>query len=198
MLAPSSGFPDRERIRLQRFLIGIRVTTTHDAQLRTSRTPRVVKKITNAGANQLNFRLREGQQMTVSDYFLRTHNRRLTFPTLPCVEVGSGALLPLELCMIEEGQIMRKQVPPEKTKDVLDFATKKPADRLRSIAEGLNVLQYGQSEYVKQFGMKVSPNAGPLKISARVLPAPTLKYGLGSRQAAIVSPLVTLNVYLCQ
>lgn len=34
---------------------------------------------------------------------------------------------------------MRKQVPPEKTKDVLDFATKKPQDRLQSIKNGLAV-----------------------------------------------------------
>jgi eukaryotic translation initiation factor 2C len=34
---------------------------------------------------------------------------------------------------------MRKQVPPEKTKDVLDFATKKPKDRLDSIRNGLAV-----------------------------------------------------------
>lgn len=34
---------------------------------------------------------------------------------------------------------MRKQVPPEKTKDVLDFATKKPHDRLASIKAGLGV-----------------------------------------------------------
>lgn len=34
---------------------------------------------------------------------------------------------------------MRKQVPPEKTKDVLDFATKKPDDRLASIRAGLSV-----------------------------------------------------------
>ncbi len=44
---------------------------------------------------------------------------------------------------------MRKQVPPEKTKDVLDFATKKPQDRLASIRAGLGVLAYGQSEYVR-------------------------------------------------
>ena len=34
---------------------------------------------------------------------------------------------------------MRKQVPPERTKDVLNFATKKPADRLQSIRDGLGV-----------------------------------------------------------
>lgn len=53
--------------------------------------------------------------------------------------MGNGALIPLELCEVEPGQIMRKQVPPEKTKDVLDFATKKPQDRLRSIHNGLGV-----------------------------------------------------------
>jgi hypothetical protein len=34
---------------------------------------------------------------------------------------------------------MRKQVPPEKTKDVLEFATKRPQDRLNSIKNGLSV-----------------------------------------------------------
>ena len=34
---------------------------------------------------------------------------------------------------------MRKQVPPEKTKLVLEFATKKPAERLNSIRASLGV-----------------------------------------------------------
>ena len=36
---------------------------------------------------------------------------------------------------------MRKQVPPEKTKDVLEFATKKPNERLGSIRNGLGVAE---------------------------------------------------------
>jgi hypothetical protein len=34
---------------------------------------------------------------------------------------------------------MRRQIPSEKTKDVLDFATKRPRDRLESIKTGLAV-----------------------------------------------------------
>ena len=34
---------------------------------------------------------------------------------------------------------MRKQVPPDKTTSVLDFATKRPNDRLGSIVNGLGV-----------------------------------------------------------
>lgn len=64
-------------------------------------------------------------------------------------QVGNGALIPLEVCTVVAGQIMRRQVPPEKTKDVLDFATKRPDQRLASIRNGLGVLAYGQSEYVR-------------------------------------------------
>ncbi|KDQ64588.1 hypothetical protein JAAARDRAFT_116696 [Jaapia argillacea MUCL 33604] len=176
-LAPARGLPDRERIRLQRFITGIRVITVSADPTAVSRTPRVIKKLSSAGASDLTFTMREGGSLTVADYFRRTQNRPLQYPGVLCVEVGSGALIPLELCRVPPGQIMRKQVPPEKTKDVLDFATKKPQDRLASIRNGLGVLQYGQSEYVRQFGMVVNETGGALKLGARVLQPPTLKYG---------------------
>lgn len=111
-LAPKRGFPERERLRLQRFISGIRILTTHTDQTgRVSKTPRVVKKISQAGAADLHFTMREGGSMGVAAYFQRVTGKPLQFPDLPCVEVGSGALIPLELCVVPEGQIMRKQVP---------------------------------------------------------------------------------------
>jgi eukaryotic translation initiation factor 2C len=41
---------------------------------------------------------------------------------------------------------MRKQVPPEKTKGVLEFATKRPQDRLNSIRAGLGVCESLRSQ----------------------------------------------------
>lgn len=52
------------------------------------------------------------------------------------------------------------------------------------------VLAYGQSEYVRQFGMHVEQS--PLKIQARVLEPPTLRYGQGSRQQTIVSSSISI------
>ncbi|PCH41081.1 Piwi-domain-containing protein [Wolfiporia cocos MD-104 SS10] len=187
VLAPQRGFPDRERMRLQRFLTGLRVIATPPRQqARRRNNPRVVKKVSPAGANSLSFTMREGGTTTVARYFQQTYNYTLRFPDIVCVEVGNGALIPLELCTVEPGQIMKKQVPPEKTNDVLQFATKKPPERLASIAAGLGVLQYGQSDYVRQFGLHVAPDARPMSVSARVLPPPTLKYGPGSQQPTIV------------
>jgi eukaryotic translation initiation factor 2C len=89
---------------------------------------------------------------------------------------------------------MRKQVPPDKTPSVLEFATKKPEARLDSIFKGLDVLQYGQSEYVRSFGLQVN-STGPVKIQARVLNPPTMIYGVGSRQPTVVSVILSSHTH---
>ncbi|KAL0949487.1 hypothetical protein HGRIS_009541 [Hohenbuehelia grisea] len=184
VLSTRRGFPDRERLRLQRFISGIRIVTNQPTAAGVRQAPRVVKKVTTAGAKDLSFTMREGGTMTVDAYFRQVHGRPLQFPEIVCVEVGSGALIPLELCTVPPGQIMRKQVPPEKTKQVLEFATKKPQERLNSIRQGLEVLDYGQSEYLRAFNMHVDISS-PLRMQARVLPPPKLKYGPTSKQPTI-------------
>ena len=96
---------------------------------------------------------------------------------------------------------MRKQVPPDKMNSVLDFAIKRPNDRLESIVSGMSVcfssaflaktltfhpkvLDHGQSEYVREFGMTVANE--PIKILARVLTAPTLRYHPSSELPSVV------------
>jgi eukaryotic translation initiation factor 2C len=66
-LAPRAGFPERERLRLQRFLAGIRIVTNQkDENGRLNKTPRVVKKLSTAGAGDLEFQMRDGGKMTVA------------------------------------------------------------------------------------------------------------------------------------
>jgi eukaryotic translation initiation factor 2C len=175
-LAPRQGLPDRERVRLQRFISGIRITTSHGQQ---RPRPRVVRRLSKDGARDLTFDL-NGQQTTVAEYFRTILNGPLRFPDVICVELSTGALIPLELCQVPEGQIMRKQVPPDKTNSVLEFATKRPNQRLGSICDGLRVLDYGDSEYIHHFGMTVEDQ--PLKTQARVINPPTLRYHQSSKQ----------------
>ncbi|KAF8266852.1 argonaute-like protein [Lactarius quietus] len=185
-LAPRQGLPDRERIRLQRFITpGLKITTSYD-QRDPNRAPRPrgVKRLSKEGARDLRFELTGGQTTTVADYFRQKLNRPLRFPDVICAELASGALIPLELCDVPKGQIMRKQVPSDKTNSVLEFATKRPNDRLNSIINGLGVLEYGQSQYVREFGMTVSEE--PIRIQARVMNAPTLRYHPSSKQPSAV------------
>lgn len=90
ILSQAHGFPERERIRLQRHIQGIRITTDGGGQQGASRVPRAVKKITGPGADALSFTTRDGDSLTVSQYFQRTYNRPLRYPKLPCVEVRAS------------------------------------------------------------------------------------------------------------
>ena len=88
VLAPTSGFTDRERIRLQGFISGMKITTSHGQHGSSSRTSRqVVRRLSNEGARDLTFELGNGQRMTVAKYFRGVLNRPLRFPDVVCVEV---------------------------------------------------------------------------------------------------------------
>jgi eukaryotic translation initiation factor 2C len=84
-LAPRHGLPDRERLRLQQFISGIKITTPYRAQNLDRR--RLVKKVTRESARDRTFELGDGKTMTVADYFRKEFGIPLQFPDLVCVEV---------------------------------------------------------------------------------------------------------------
>ncbi|KAJ6498441.1 argonaute-like protein [Mycena vitilis] len=174
--------PDRERVSLGRFITGIRVQTQDSAT--GALRARVAKRLTKEGASQSAFTMRNGGTKTVAQYFQEVSGRPLRFPALLCVEVGQGALIPLELCTVLPGQLVRKEIPEDKKTALVEFATMRPKERLDSIRKGMQVLSYGQSEYVRKFGLEVNPTL--LSTQARVLKPPTLKYGPGN--APTVNP----------
>jgi len=81
---------------------------------------------------------------------------------------------------------MKKQMPSDKTKDMVAFSTQKPHERFRSIMAGAQLLQYGQSTYIRDFGMSINTAGGPLQFQGRVLPTPQLQYGRGSKEPTVV------------
>ena len=88
VLSPKHGFPDKELIKLQRFLSGVRIHVEIPGRPTTSRRPpHIVRKLTKAGANKLLFAMRGGETTTVAQYFEKTHNYRLQFPEILCIEV---------------------------------------------------------------------------------------------------------------
>jgi eukaryotic translation initiation factor 2C len=76
---------DRDRISLQRFLTNLRVSTNHSGRTQT----RVIRKLTQQGANAVMFTMRDGgPSISVADYFRRELNKPLKYPNLICVEVA--------------------------------------------------------------------------------------------------------------
>lgn len=80
---------------------------------------------------------------------------------------------------------MRKQLPSDKTSKMVSFSTLKPPQRFQLIENGARDLQYGQSEYIRSFGLNINPTLMSLK--GRILPTPKLQYGPGSKEPVVVS-----------
>ncbi|KAK0445319.1 Piwi domain-containing protein [Desarmillaria tabescens] len=68
---------------------------------------------------------------------------------------------------------------------MVGFATKKPDQRLRAIQAGIQVLAYGQSRYVPDFGLDIKTGSLPMEIPARMFNVPELRYGTGSKQLTV-------------
>ncbi|KAF8608017.1 Piwi-domain-containing protein [Ceratobasidium sp. AG-I] len=182
-LIPGQGLNDRDRLRLQRFLAGVKFTVSvKNKHGRVGGKPKTLKKISNLSAAHYMLKLSDGSEATVAQYF-RTLGTQVRYPSYVCIESTIGVAFPIEFCSIVPGQMMRKEVPSHLTKNVLDFSIQKPDQRLNSIVAGHSVLQYGQSEYMQQFGMTVSQT--PEACLARVLPTPALNYGVGSKRKQI-------------
>ncbi|KAF9179239.1 hypothetical protein BGZ50_007129 [Haplosporangium sp. Z 11] len=172
--------------KVERALKGVRVRVTHRAYARSFR----IMKITPKSAAQTTFTLREqgqpedapGTTISIASYYQKTYNRSLSFPNLPCADVGRGVLLPLELCSVEEGQRYPRKLDEQQTADMIKFTTQPPHARANNIKDGLQILQYQNNEYLKEFGLKVSKDM--MTLNARVLPPPTISYHATSKQAS--------------
>ncbi len=89
-LSPQHGLPERERLRLQQFISGIKVTTpyrTHNPDRK-----RIVRRLTRESARNRTFDVGNGQIMTVAEYFLQKFNISLRFPDAICVVVCTTVL----------------------------------------------------------------------------------------------------------
>src|SRR3954451_9124925 len=76
---------------------------------------------------------------------------------------------------------MRK-LNERQTADMIKFTCQPPNARANKINQGLQILNYPNNEYMKEFGLKVSPEMAV--VQARVLPAPKLRYHPSSKDAA--------------
>ncbi|KAK0224342.1 argonaute-like protein, partial [Armillaria fumosa] len=166
---------------LSRQISGVRITVQCFGR---PDVERVVKKLSDESARDIQFTSPKDGRTNVADHILRTHGTHIRYSSWICAEVGNGAFILIELCHIKPGQIMRKQISGDVIAKVREFSTMKPKNRLQSIKQGLEVLAYGQSDYVRHFGMAVT-STEPLQVDARVLAPPVLSYGKASRQIQI-------------
>ncbi|KAK0443706.1 ribonuclease H-like domain-containing protein [Desarmillaria tabescens] len=173
------AIPPVQRHRLQNFLFGVKVESESAASGKKLLT---IHKLTDRDAATTMFTPSGGRQTSVAQYYAQA-NQRLRYPNIICMQTAKGAVIPLERCYVVPGQLSRSELNPDATRAMVEFATKKPDQRLSAIQIGIQVLAYGQSRYVRDFGLDIKTSSLPMEISARVLKALELKCGPGSKQA---------------
>jgi hypothetical protein len=68
--------------------------------------------------------------------------------------------------------------------DMIKFTCQPPSSRANKIAQGIDILNYRQNEYMQQFGLCVSNEM--ITTQARVLPTPTLHYHPASKEDTFI------------
>lgn len=84
-LSPANGLPTRQRIALQRFIAGVKVTFSVQGAGQAPRTV-VVASLSSEGADTCTFANAAGANVTVAAYFRQT-NRPLQYPSVLCIKV---------------------------------------------------------------------------------------------------------------
>ncbi|KAK0472793.1 ribonuclease H-like domain-containing protein [Armillaria novae-zelandiae] len=177
----AQSIPVMQRRRLQTFLFGVKV----EAQTVAGKKKMVtIHKLTERDAASTMFTPTGGSQTSVAQYCAQA-NQQVQLPNIICIQTPKGAVIPLERCYIVPGQLSRAELTPDATRAMVEFATKKPDQRLSAIKTGIQVLAYGQSRYVRDFGLDIKTGSLPMDNPARVINPPDLRYGQGSKQATI-------------
>ncbi|EAU80736.2 hypothetical protein CC1G_04846 [Coprinopsis cinerea okayama7 len=165
---------------VEQFITGIQVTvpTTGDRKRR-------VLGLSTIPANA-DFFDNNGVSMSVVQYFSGL-NHFVQYPGVICARVGSSSThIPLELCTVTPGQIIRKEVPQNKTDAFVSFARQRPQSRFSLIENGAQLVIRKDSAYLEAFGIDVGVGGpgtaanGLLEVDARKLKAPVLTNGSGS------------------
>ncbi|KKY31303.1 putative rna interference and silencing protein [Diaporthe ampelina] len=146
-----------------------------------------------AGPTQVQFWLQEqNRYVTVSEFFRRSYDIRLSNERLPVVNVGTKAnpiYLPPQVCEVVPGQKAGVKLDAEQTSKMINHAVRRPAPAHNALSiaqEGLAMVGMSRetNPLLDHFHVKVNPNF--TTTPARVLPKPGVAYG--NKRSATASP----------
>lgn len=170
------GLVGDERREVERALKNIRIFVCHRE---TNQRYRVFG-LTDEATENLKFKDRDGRELMLVDYFRDQYNQEIQFRDLPCLKISRSkpCYLPMELCMVCEGQKFLGKLSDEQTARILKMGCQKPAERKDTI-NGLVNGSIGSTSvrYAEEFNLQVSRQMTHL--TGRVLQPPSLRFGDG-------------------
>ncbi|PKA59859.1 Protein argonaute 7 [Apostasia shenzhenica] len=167
---------EEEKKEVEKALKNIRIFVSHRATDQRYR----VYGLTNEAAEDLSFRDRDGTSLSLVEYYKDQYNHEIQFKNLPCLQISRSkpCYLPMELCMVCEGQKFLGKLSDDQTARILKMGCQKPAER-RHIINRIMKEEHGPTSglYAQEFSINVSREMTQLR--GRVLQPPKLKLGDG-------------------
>ncbi|KAK9365990.1 Piwi domain-containing protein [Lipomyces kononenkoae] len=143
----------------------------------------IVDGFTEEGADTTTFTTKEGETLTVAQYFTRTYNIRLRYPSIPLIKTKKGASFPMELAIIQEGQRYPYKISDRQTADMIKITAQRPDVRMNAIRTNVRTLGWDNDPVLKAYNLKIQPEM--IVTDGRILPPPVINYGAGSKKVSL-------------
>ncbi|KAM0936716.1 hypothetical protein DsansV1_C26g0191571 [Dioscorea sansibarensis] len=170
------GLTREEKKEVEKALKNIRVFVNHRETNQRYRVYCLTEEVTE----NLKFRDRDGKDLMLVDYFKDQYNLDIQYKNLPCLQISRNkpCYLPMELCMVCEGQKFLGKLSDEQTVKILKMGCQKPTER-KDIINGVMGAKIGplSGPFAGEFKLNVSREM--TKLCGRVLQPPKLKLGDG-------------------
>ncbi|KAH6511572.1 hypothetical protein HBI81_243350 [Parastagonospora nodorum] len=127
------------------------------------------------------------KKITIATYFKGKYNI-ICMPGIPVVRMTKKirkqpVYMPMNVLKIDENQRYNTKLSDVQTPQMIKFAATLPKERWTAVLQDVKLLDWANDPYLDHYGLKVNPN--PSKVKARVLPSPTVHFGLGSKEAQL-------------
>ncbi|KAJ3504960.1 hypothetical protein NLJ89_g7668 [Agrocybe chaxingu] len=153
--------------RLEKFLLNLRIVIQTNG---TRSRPKTIRGLIENGGEFMF--LKNDEEISVARHFQQAHNVRIQNPRIVGICLSGKKserkeVVPLELCIVEPGQLC-KRIPEDIRTDMVRFSTMRPGERREKIMTEIH--SYVTSEYLRESGLQVNPE--PLTIRSKMLDSP--------------------------
>ncbi|XP_015943864.2 protein argonaute 7 [Arachis duranensis] len=165
-----------ERKEVEKALKNIRIFVCHRETVQRYRVYGLTEDITE----NLWFADRDGRNLRLLTYFKDHYNYDIQFRKLPCLQISRSkpCYLPMELCVICEGQKFLGKLSDDQTARILKMGCQRPGER-KTIIEGVMRGQVGPTSGDQEREFKLNVSREMTRLNGRILHPPKLKLGEG-------------------
>ncbi|CAA3012853.1 argonaute 7 [Olea europaea subsp. europaea] len=168
------GMTSEEKKEVEKALKNIRIFVCHRETFQRYRVCSLTEEVTE----NLWFPDRDGKSLRLVDYFKDHYNYDIQYRNLPCLQISrrKPCYLPMELCVICEGQKFLGKLSDDQTAKILKMGCQRPRER-KAVIDQVMEGPVGPTSGNQGRGFKLQVSREMTRLTGRILQPPKLKLG---------------------